>query len=730
MKKIRNVIFTALVILSIGCANTTVTDETVDMQDEVVDTYNEIRVIPDVILAIDTQKKAFELYEKHMSNGTGDTFELDDDLTLLLLSKDGEKVSSETSHYESLLQQFFDDADVSEAARIHLVDAISGREGSILRLRTNHHDELSYLVYKLGTDKKKNLFEIGMAYYHSSFRTYDGDFQDRVKALEWAKMSAHMGSVTAALSAGDMVRYGDGVPVDEQMAYELYSLAHSTKPSVFTYERLGYCYLYGIGVAIDRQKAFDYFLKCTFEEHIPGLFMLSEFTEYLEIDLTALYKAFISNIWSGDNHGDLTMSNYDYDYHALNNARRDSIKILSDIWESEPHPIVQPNANFPEKFVDELMKVAHTQTYGAFIDEYILPANRTHEDAHRFNIYITDDKLGWSSVEQEAISQMGSKYYPFYEYDIDGCGVDEIAVYILGSVGGSTANNYYAIFKENNDGLYEFFSISPLTYTRDNMHIVSYDDKIYFVYNLHDETGNEPHDIFAYTIDANGRGHKLSITIKDYSPRHIFTYIDTAYTSDYDELFSNVDKQVETALQDARHQRIYSPEGEIQLVLQPDDDLWDNRYTDRLAESYYGPPQDVFFVADIENNGIENVIHKGRSWDHWKSFIYQSWFEVYKNRKDFDNGTVALRKPEFIDRYHGLQSAGNLHDMLPIGNTVSQFWTHEYDGVTYCVTLNRYGWYKLIYALQIFVIQNGEPQIVSQSLFFDEAQKIDLLFLY
>ena len=66
----------------------------------------------------------------------------------------------------------------------------------------------------------------------------------------------------------------------------------------------------------------------------------------------------------------------------------------------------------------------------------------------------------------------------------------------------------------------------------------------------------------------------------------------------------------------------------------------------------------------------------------------------------------------------------NLHDILPVENIVSQFWTHEHNGVTFCVTLQSYG---LIYVLQIFNIQDGEPRIVSQSLFFDEAQKVDVL---
>jgi len=245
------------------------------------------------------------------------------------------------------------------------------------------------------------------------------------------------------------------------------------------------------------------------------------------------------------------------------------------------------------------------------------------------------------------------------------------------------------------------------------MRIIKYDDRVYFIYSPYDETGNEPHNITAYTIDTDGNGHSMTINLKDYSPRHIFTYTHEKYTSGYDELFSAIGSQAQAALQDARYQRIYSPEGEIPLKFQPDEDLWDENFR------WHRTPQDIFFVADIYNDGTDKVIHKGRSANHHKGYFYYSWIEVYKNRKDFGD----LRTPKFNDMTYGLESAGNLHDILPIGNSVSQFWTHEHDGVTYCVTLQRYG---LIYGLQIFKIQNGESGLVSQSLFFDEAQNMEM----
>ena len=170
-----------------------------------------------------------------------------------------------------------------------------------------------------------------------------------------------------------------------------------------------------------------------------------------------------------------------------------------------------------------------------------------------------------------------------------------------------------------------------------------------------------------------------------------------------------------------KQQGVYSPNGEKQLAYDGDDDWWNNSDT-----GYWGEVarQDVFFTADINNDGGDVTIHKGRLITQSKYYDDYYWFQIY-NSQDFAVGSTSIIEPEFYGDYYGRHSGGNIYDLLPVGSDVVQFWTYEHDGVTYCVTLQRYG---LIYALQIFNVQNGEPCIVSQSLFFDEAQKIDASF--
>ena len=619
------------------------------------------------------------------------------------------------------LQQLFVDAEVPEGGRELLAAAISGDEAALELLRTEYWDELGWLLTRIESDAGKTLFNIGIEYYNGY---HDVSFQNRAKAFEWAVLSARRGYANAALCAGDMAKYGDGVTVDEQAAYEFYALAHSIKPDVYTNERLGYCYFNGIGVAADRQKAFDFLLKCAVDGNAAGLYGISGFGDELELDLDALYKAAGRQIYTGLYNENSTMKYDGDDYIAANNVKRDVTKKISEMWESESHPVVRPDEYFSLKFIEELTETTYTYSFEDFAHKYQIHANRTHEDAHRFHFQVTDEESEWY-IEQYVTSRIEQEYYSFYEYDFDGCGVDEIAVSTASGAGGATMRDGYAVFKENNDGMYEYFADGPDCALRDDMHIIKYDDRIYFIYNPYDETYNEPDGIVAYTIDADGKGRALTITLTDYSPRHVFTYTNEIYSAGYDDLLLNINNQTPAALQDARYQRIYSPEGEARLDFQHGDDIWGDTDTDMQLE--YEQSQDVFFVADIDNDGTDNVVHKGRSLAYWKSYSYFSWFEVYENLMGFNDRTANLRKPEFNEIIYGLESAGNLHDILPIGNSVSQFLTYEHDGVTYCVTIERYG---LIYARKIFHVKNGEPNIVSQSLFFDDAQTMEVKFSY
>ena len=661
-------------------------------------------------------------------------------LTSLTPSETVEKVPSEpfeetepeVDPYELLLLQFFNDADVPEAVCEQFISAVRGdiEAQEWIYEYGRQHDDLAWRVveavfgYSSGIKESESLFGIAMLYYHGEDSI--GFLQDWAKAFEWVKLSADKGNAAAALCAGDMVRYGYGVPVDEQAAFAFYLVAHDIEPDGFTLERLGDCYAEGIGTAADRQKAFDCYLDSAMMGYTAGIFKLSDFTGYADINLTAIYKAASSLDYSGSYWA---MAYAGLDGYTADNSKLDLVKKLSDIWDSGDDPAasymqksLKSNKYFPSEFVEALTKAVYTYSYHAFAEEYGLWPNRTYEDAAIFRLAPYDT----SEPEYSYFEDMVERYLEyddcqFYEYDFDGCGENEMGIPVHSGAGGAFMADGFAIFKKNADGLYEYFAGGPDCSLRDAMRIIQYDGKIYFMVNPFDDTGNAPHNVFAWTIDKNGEGHKISIICKGYFLQHIITYTDNAYSVEYNALFSEVEQQMRDAVIATKQQGVYSPDGERQLVYDSDDDWWSN-----TGGGYWGEVarQDVFFTADINNDGIVIAIHKGRLITQSKYYDDYYWFQIYENR-DFDVDSTPIIEPEFYVDYYGRHSGGNIYDLLPVSSDIVQFWTYEHGGVTFCITLQRYG---LLYVLHIFEVRNGEVGLVSKSLFFDEVQNVDIVF--
>jgi hypothetical protein len=550
--------------------------------------------------------------------------------------------------------------------------------------------------------------------------------QDRAKAFEWVKLSADKGNADAALCAGDMVRYGDGVPVDEQMAYTFYLAAHDINPDCFTLERLGDCYADGIGAAIDKQKAFECYLDSAMGGYSAGIYKLSDFTGYADINLTAIYKAASSLNYSGD----YWALAYDgLDGYAADDSKLELVKKLLDIWDSGNDPAasyiqksLKTNKHFPSEFVEALTQAVYTYSYHTFAEEYGLRPNRNNEDATNIRLAPYDT----SESEYGYYEGMVERYLEydgcqFYEYDFDGDGINEIGVPVHSGAGGAFMADGFVIFKKNADGLYEIFAGGPDCSLRDAMRIIRYDGKVYFIVNPFDDTGNAPHNVRAHTIDKNGKGHEMSITCKNYSLQHIITYTNETHSVGFNTLFPEVEQQMRDAVIATKQQGVYSPNSEKKLAYDGDDDWWSNMgggYWEVVAR------QDIFFTADINNDGVDEVIHKGRLITQIKYYDDYYWFQIYEDR-DFNIGATPIIEPEFSDGYYGLHSSGNIYNLLPVSGDVVQFWTYMYNDVTFCVTLQRYG---LLYAMQIYEVGNGKVSLVSKSLYFDEAQGVDIIF--
>ena len=643
-------------------------------------------------------------------------------------------VAIEESEYEAdsfslLLMQFFLDVDVPEAVREQFTSAMRGNSEAqewVYEYARNN-DDLAWPVmgtvfnYSLDISENVSLFRIAMLYYNGndSIRLT----QDRSKAFEWAKLSSEKGNASAALHAGDMARYGLGVPVDEQAAYAFYLSAHSIKPDGITMERLGDCYAEGIGTSSNRQKAFDCYFESAMMGYSAGIYKLSDFTEYADMNPIAMYKAASSLSYSG---GYWAMAYGGLGGYEADAMKRELIKRLLDIWDSGSDEAAsnlkntrRANGYFPIAFIEALTQTVYAYSYHAFAEEYGLWPNGTYEDAKNIQFVMHDI----SEPDFDNMEILAGRYLQwdgciFYEYDFDNDGVDEIGIPMHSGAGGAFMADGFAIYKKNADGFYEYYAQGPSCSLRDAMRIIQYDDRVYFIVNPYDDTGTSPHNILAYTIDENGIGQVASIVNKDYELQKIIAYTSESYDAGYSELYSEVEEQVRNAVLATKQQLVYSTDDETELVHDGGEDWWGKRYYGEVAR------QDVFIVANIKNDGVEMAMHRGRLISQDKYYYDFNWFQIYENR-DFEIGSTPIKEPVFYGEHYGLYSTGNIYDLFPIAGNVIQFWTNEHNGITFCVTLQRYG---LLYIVQILKLQDNEVSLVSKALYLDVAKNADILF--
>jgi len=627
--------------------------------------------------------------------------------------------------YTALLQQFFLDAPVPEAAQEQFSLAMQGdfKAQEWVDEYRQQHDDLSWqvadMVCEYGSKNGADicLFNIAMLYYRGndsiSFTA------NRAAAFAWAELAADKGSVSAALCAGDMSRSGNGVPVDEQAAFAFYNRAHVLGATGKTAERLGDCYAEGIGTAVDRDAAFAYYMDSAAEGYSSSLYKLLDFSDYIDIDEVGLHKAVSSAHYSG---GYWAIAYGGLEGYSADELKESLVNRLLVEWEGGADPAaanlrrsVRTNPYFPADFVEAMTQTVYTYSYHAFAEEYGLYPNRTQGDMRDFALAPYD-----TSEPEYGYYEGATKRYleweeaAVYAYDFDGDGAEEIGIPIHSGAGGAFMGDGFAIFKQNKEGLYEYWSGGPNCSLRDGMRIIQFGGRVYFIVNPFDDTGHAPHDVLVYTIDEKGYGHEMTIQCREYSLQPIVTCREEPYASRYEPLFSAVEQQVEAAVSAVKQLEIYCSEGEERF------EGGENR---SLNTDFVDARRDFFVTADLFNDGKEMVIYKGRLILQMKYYFDFNWFQIYE-ASELDPNAMPFDEVEFLGEHFGQHSSGNLYDHLPVDSVV-QFWTQEYNGTTFCVTLGRYG---LRYVLQVFEIKDGETSLVSRSMYFDTAQQVEVAF--
>ena len=636
-----------------------------------------------------------------------------------------------------LIQKFIRDTKIPEIIQVQFSEAIRGAAGSqdcILEYCMSNNDlDLSvyYLVFLTRDGDKpcvenECFYNIGMFYY--SGEEYINFDQNKIIAFEWLKLSADMGNSFGAKQAGDMARYGDGVPVDAQAAFDFYSKAASLSLNGELMECLGDCYFEGIGTAACTGKAWDCYLDSALMGNASGLYKLSTIENCSIIDKTLLYKAASSLNYSG---GYWSIGYGGLDGYSANDAKTDLISKLSDIWDSgtdsaarKIRDSITENEYFPEDFVEALLKATYSYSYHAFAEKYGIWPNRTHADASNISFvrYYTEGEEYTEDILSQPERYLDYEWCLFYGYDFDGDGEDELGIPLHTGAGGMFMRDGFVIYKKNEDGLYEEFSEGPDCTLRDAMRIIEFDSKIFFIVNPFDDTNNTPHDIIAYTIDENGLGHEMTISCKDYNLRRAISHTDKDFTTGFSDFLACVEEQAIEAVAATKRLEMFITDGEARLSYEVEDNKSISEDWRLLSELHN---DSIFTAIDVNNDGIEEMIHRSRSIIQTKYYDDLFWFQIYTNRDDLDSGKASLVMPVFYGEYYGLHSDGNLYDVLPINNNVVQFWTQEYDGAVYCAALQKH---TLLYTLQVFLVENDEVTLIRKSLFFDETQGVDIQF--
>ena len=135
------------------------------------------------------------------------------------------------------------DLNISEDERSLYHMAIEGHKNAQDELRNKGGYPLPIYYIADNGGRPSNVAPEEECHYNIANMYYNGWkdilFVDKEKASQWLLTSSEKGYFSAAIKIGDMLMDGDGIAVDEAMAYSQYERALELMPSGISYRRLG-----------------------------------------------------------------------------------------------------------------------------------------------------------------------------------------------------------------------------------------------------------------------------------------------------------------------------------------------------------------------------------------------------------------------------------------------------------------------------------------------------------
>lgn len=583
----------------------------------------------------------------------------------------------------------------------HMID-FSSKEYEILERVFPYKNNRE--VYK----EREIFYNIGKIYYYG-----EADLKiDKKKSFEWFRLSSEKGSVLGAIDAGEMAREGNGIEKNEELAFKLYNKALENERIKESYEKIAYCYENGIGVKEDNEKATENYFNSALCGSFIGLGKLSEQTDITTSQVIKFLKV-AKSLWNDKDYFAIV-------YGGLNenkpsNEKEETNKKLSKYWDENTDEVAVKIKNdltysneFSKGIIDSLSKVFYSYSYEEFSSKYGLNPNRNYKDGLKL-------KFKEAIYEEENYYIFEIKKYLeyedcfYYEFDFDGDGEDEVGIPINSGAGGAFGKDGFIILKKDKEGFYDEYSYGPDCTFRDTMNIINFDGKIYFITNPYDDTGIQSSNIIVYYVDKTSNAHSMKISSKNYEIKEIMS---KTYIKSFEKYMKDIKKETLEAILSTKENKIYKSNQYEKINMKED-------VSSLYLENYI----DTYFKADIDNNGIEEYIRGISMVFQSKYYNKYNIFEIYPNKNDVLKNSKTLESLIPNYDFYGFHSSGNIYDYFPIKGNIVQFWIRNIEGKEYCMVLTQK---KMLYSMQVYLLEKEKVISISDTLFFDEPQKIDV----
>lgn len=590
---------------------------------------------------------------------------------------------------KQMVSTFLDDAQLLPSIHREFYLAIGGSEIHQEKMKTYSKqwailDDIFTYRYPVTAFENYELsYAIGQLYMYGNQGLA---FQvDEKKALSWFLLGAEEGSTECALEAARIFR-----EENPERAVEMYYQALALELTGTGYYELATCYEEGIGVAQNLEIAEDLYMKALLSRDSKAAYRLLSMKSRAQEEQRLLAKIACSMDFRG-NYFDMVYGGLEgYD------SKKIKIDVMNDLISFKDYEITFESEFFEREWIEKIGEVFYTYGYHDFVSTNGIEINKELTD---------DDFINFQSPDEAPF--VVSDYY---EIDFDNDGLLEIGIPVHSGAGGAFMADGFEMYKKNNEGQYVYLASGPYCTLRDAMRLVKFDEKVYFLTNPYDDTGDEAFNVTVLKIGDNGERHELMISPSQTSLKQVMRKV-------YDDVsledLSVMDEQIKEAVQASKHHILYhSVEPEILEA----DELYFS------IKTY----EDTYYSTDYDQDGDMDFIRKSHIIDASKYYNDVFIVQAYDSLHDILNDEEDMLSKIYEDDFYGYHDGGNILDQFPIEGIVVQYWTYESGDKIYNLFLTRH---LSVFGAHVYLVSDDNVKPIMKSLYFEEPEGISIEYL-